>query len=263
MTSSSRLSYPNLPPQPQRMAVWVFDSSATDFIDNSAEARSSAGTNFTIFEDTSDYLYLGMEERFDLAIFFLETAGEVGNRTWEYYDGDSWNVFSPGIEYAFDENGGERFDRLINWTPLLISTTTPHTATTVPDQIPRFWLRASVASVTTSPTVVNMIMRPYAAYATADDVAEILQLNYKFTTDTTPSKNAVEDFIHNAQSYIDQRARKSWRPNIKYDEEHDFERAGTQLVRSYSTNVLKLEIWNGGGWDLKVQGRTEDYFLVF
>ena len=68
-TSSSRLSYPKLPPQPQRMAVWVFDASAANYINNSAEARSSAGTAFTIFETTSDYLYLGMEERFDLAIF--------------------------------------------------------------------------------------------------------------------------------------------------------------------------------------------------
>ena len=69
-----------------------------------------------------------MEERFDLAIFFLTIAGEVGARTWEYYDGDSWDVFSPGIEYDFSEDGGERFDRLLNWQTLLLSTTAPHTA---------------------------------------------------------------------------------------------------------------------------------------
>ena len=233
-TSSSRLSFPHLPPQPQRMAVWVFDASVPNYLDKSAEARSSAGTAFPIFETTSDYLYLGMEERFDLAIFFLSVAGEVGDRTWQYYDGDSWNVFSPGIEYDFSEDGGERFDRLLNWQPLLLSTTAPHTANSVPDQIPRFWIRASVASVTTAPTVLNMLMRPYATYATAKEVSEILQLGYEFTADTVPSKSTVEDFIHNAQSFIDQTSRKSWRPNIQYDEEHDFERAGTQLKKSYA-----------------------------
>ncbi len=261
MTSSSRLSYPNLPPQPQRMAVWAFDDSGSSYTDHSAEARSSAGTSFTIFDDAADYLYLGLEERFDLAIFFLDVAGEIGDRSWSYYDGDSWNIFSPGIEYAFDEDGGERFDRLLNWSPLLLSTSVPHAATP-PDQIPRFWLRCIVASVTTSPTVTQMLIRPYASYATADDVSDILELGYSFTADTVPTKSTVEDFIHNAQAYIDYKSRKSWRPNIRYDEEHDFERAGTQLVKTYATNVLKLEIWNGGGYDLKVQGRTEDYFLV-
>ena len=261
-TSSSRLSFPHLPPQPQRMAVWVFDASVPNYLDKSAEARSSAGTAFPIFETTSDYLYLGMEERFDLAIFFLSVAGEVGDRTWQYYDGDSWNVFSPGIEYDFSEDGGERFDRLLNWQPLLLSTTAPHTANSVPDQIPRFWIRASVASVTTAPTGLNMLMRPYGTYATAKEVSEILQLGYEFTADTVPSKSTVEDFIHNAQSFIDQTSRKSWRPNIQYDEEHDFERAGTQLKKSYATNILKLGIWNGGSYDIKTQGRHEDYFLV-
>lgn len=261
MTSSSRRSFPNLPPQSIRTAVWVFDDSVGTYINNSAEARSFNGTTFTIFEAPADYLYLGVENRFDLAIFFLTVAGDVGARTWQYYDGDSWETFSPGFEYDFASDGGERFDRLINWIPLLFTSTSPHIATP-PDQIPRYWLRCSVASVTTAPTVTQIVLRPYASYATANDVAELLQLDYAFSADTIPTKNTVEDFIHNAQSNIDQITRKSWRPNIRYDEEHDFERAGTQLVNSYATDVLKLEIWNGGGWDLKTQGRTEDYFLV-
>ena len=43
-----------------------------------------------------------------------------------------------------------------------------------------------------------------------------------FTTATIPSKKTVEQYIEAAQSKIDFRTRKSWRPNYITDEYHDF-----------------------------------------
>ncbi len=248
-------------PQHQRLAIWVFDDDAGAYIDNSITARSTGGTAFTIFDTTADFFYIGLEDRFDMAVFFLSTLGAMGDITWEYYDGNSWEIFTPGLEYAFNINGGERFDRLNNWRKLLFNGASPHTATP-PDQIARYWVRAQVASVTQSPTVSQMIVRSYASYATAEDVSNVLQLGKEFDDATNPSKKTVEDYIHNAQSKIDYLTRKSWRPNIIIEEEHEFNRGGMQLVRNYATDVFKLEIWNGAEYETKDQGRNQEYFLV-
>jgi len=119
---------PRIQPGHQRMAIWVWDNSATAWIDNSIAARSSSSVSdsFSILADTADFLYIGLEDRFDMAIFFLtSTGGSVGARTWEYYDGDSWNTFAPGLDYDFASSNAERFDRLINWRKLLFSSTVP------------------------------------------------------------------------------------------------------------------------------------------
>lgn len=250
-----------LGPGHQRLAVWSFINSSSTYVDNSRAARSVGGTTFSIFSAAADRLYIGLEDRFDMVIFFLSIAGSIGDRTWEYYDGDSWDIFSPGLEYAFTATGVEQFDRLNNWRQLLITSTNPHAATP-PDNIPRYWMRVQVASVTTAPTVNQIVLRSYAAYATATDVAETLQLGYDFSSDTIPTRHTVEDYIHNAQSRIDYLTRKSWRPNYAQNEEHDFNRAGFQLVRNYPTNILSLGIWDGANYDMKTEGRDSDFFLV-
>ena len=248
-----------LGPGHQRLAVWTFSAGA--YQDRSIEARSSGGNVFTIFSTSADFLYIGLEERFDMAIFLLSTNGAIGTRTWQYYDGDTWNTFSPTIEYDFTSNGAEKFERLNNWRELLFTSTNPHTATP-PDNITRYWIRCSVASVTTAPIVNQIIIREYATYASATDVAKILQLGYDFSSDTTPTRNTVEDYIHNAQSKIDYETGKSWRPNIAIDEEHDYIRPGFALVNNYPTQLLRLQIWNGSTYDIKTEGRGNDYFLV-
>ena len=250
-----------LGPGHQRLAIWTFSASGNSYTDRSIEARSVGGTGFPIFSTSADFLYIGLEDRFDMAIFLLSTNGAVGNRSWFYYDGDTWNAFSPTIEYDFTSNGAEKFERLNNWRELLFTSTVPHAATP-PDNITRYWIRCSVASVTTAPVVNQIIVREYAAYATSSDVAKTLQLNYDFASDTIPTKNTVEDYIHNAQSKIDYETRKSWRPNIVIDEEHDYIRPGFALVNNYPTQLLRLQIWNGGGYDTKTEGRGNDYFLV-
>ena len=76
------------------------------------------------------------------------------------------------------------------------------------------------------------------------------------------SKSTVEQFIMEAQSYIDMKTRKSWRPNIVYNEYQQFNLNGLHLDRADAYKILDLQIWSGAGWDSKRQGRTKDYFLV-
>ena len=249
--------------------IYNFNGSST-YTDVTLEAQSPAGTSFTLFNTAAHYLYLGHDERYDMVIFDLDVAGNLGALTWEYYNGSAWTEFIPGSgrvqldvnddfgkQYAFDEDGAEMFPHniLLNW------------ATTAVNSVTKYWVRVTPASVVTSPTVKRIQMRPLAAYASTKDVFELLQMGpilsgTDFTASTTPSKSTVEAFIEEAQSWIDFKTRKSWRPNYVANEYHEFNLNGMHLDHADPYKILKLEIWNGASWDSKRQGRKVDFFMV-
>ena len=68
--------------------IFNFDGSST-YTDLTLEAQSPAGTAFTIFNTAAYYLYLGHSEKFDMAIFDVDTAGSLGDLTWQYYNGSA------------------------------------------------------------------------------------------------------------------------------------------------------------------------------
>ena len=47
--------------RPNLTAVWVWDNSASAYVNNTLEAHSKNGTAFSIFADANDYLYLGSQ----------------------------------------------------------------------------------------------------------------------------------------------------------------------------------------------------------
>lgn len=244
-------------------AVWIYDSSATAFINNTLEARSSAGTAFTIFDATADYLYLGSPNRFDLATFDLAVVGSVGTLTYEYASSaTAWTQFVPGYSYDYTIDGAEIFYNLTSWTARAFSTSSPHAVASVPDTDTRYWIRISVSSVTTSPTVNQIRMRPYASYCRYTDVANLMQLSSDFTASTNPTADTVEDSIAAAQADIDYYTQKSWRVNWQRDEYHEFNTAGFKLARNDAFQVTQLEIWNGSAFQTRTEGRDNDYFLV-
>ena len=245
-------------------------ASSSDYTDVTLESQSPAGTSFTIFDSTSHHLYLGHASKFDMAIFDVDTAGSLGTLQYEYYNG-AWTEFIPasaryeldpddneGGQYAFDKDGAEIFpsNLLSDWTTVAINSST------------LYWVRiSSPSSVTTSPTIKRVQMRPHAAYCTTKEVYELMQLKNvlsgtDFTSSTVPAKSTVEQYIYEAQSYIDMQSRKSWRPNYIANEYHPFNLNGFHLDRPDPYKILALQIWNGQSWDTKRQGRTKDYFLV-
>ena len=252
----------------------IFTYDGSSFTDVTLESQSPAGTAFTILGGTTHLLYLGHDEKFDMSVFDLDVVGDLGALTWAYYNGSAWVQFVPGSArlqldpddneggpYDFSEDGAELFPKnvLLNWATVAINSVT------------KYWVRVSTASVTTAPTVKRIQMRPLAAYATTKDVFEFLQLGpitssnnsvTDFTTSTTPSKATVESYIEEAQSHIDFKTRKSWRPTYIINEYHEFNLNGIHLDRPDPYKILKLEIWNGANWDNKRQGRKLDFFFV-
>ena len=220
--------------------------------------------------DTDHFLYLGHESKFDMALFDLDTVGTIGTPKWEYSNGSNWTEFIPGsarqqvdpddnegAQWKFDKDGAEQFpiNLMDSWATLTVNS------------VNIFWVRASTASSTQAPTIKRIQMRPLAAYCSTRDVYELMQLGpvlggTDFTTSTTPTKDVVERFIQEAQSYIDHVSRKSWRPNIIYNEYHEFNLQGFKLDRANPYKVVRLSIWNGSDWQLKTEGRKGDYFLV-
>lgn len=258
-------------------AVWYWDNSDDAYDDNTFESQLVGGTAFTVLEAaTSDYLYMGNESRFDLAYFNVETAGSLGALTWAYWNGTSWVRFAPGRRYMFAQgidpaysvydfsrDGIETFDNLVGWTACKLIQTDHGAGAGVapPDSEYRYWIRVSAASVATAPTISNMRCRPYASYCTATDVSNVLQLDTAFSSSTTPTRNAVEDSIHSAQSFIDRETNKSWRLNYVANEYHEFKLTGFTPMRGPILRLLRVEVWNGVSWDTKTEGRNNDYFL--
>ena len=246
-------------------------TSSGDYTDVTLEAQSPAGTSFTLFNSSAHYLYLGHASKFDMAVFDVDTAGSLGALTWEYRtSSDTWAEFVPasgryeidpddneGGQYAFDKDGAEIFppNLLSDWATLTINSAN------------LYWVRVTTASVATSPTIKRIQMRPYAAYCSTKDIYELLQLKNvlsgtDFTSSTVPSKATVEQYILEAQSYIDMHSRKSWRPNYVANEYQQFNLNGFKLDKPDPYKILSLQIWSGANWDTKRQGRTKDYFLV-
>ena len=248
----------------------VFTYNGSSYTDVTLEAQSPAGTSFSILGASSHYLYLGHDSKFDMAVFDVDTAGSLGALTWQYYNGTAWTEFIPasgryeidpdddeGGQYDFSKDGVEIFppNLLSDWATDAINSET------------KYWVRVSTASVTTAPTIKRIQMRPYAAYCTTKDVYNLMQLNNvlsgtDFTSSTVPSKSTVEQYIMEAQSYIDMQTRKSWRPNYETEEYHQFNLNGFKLDRPDAYKILDVKIWNGANWDSKRQGRTKDFFLV-
>ena len=251
----------------------VYAFNGTAFGDNLAnQARTPAGTAFSILGDTDHFLYLGNDHKFDMAVFDLDVAGAIATPKWEYYNNDttSWAEFIPssgnssydpddseGVQYRFEIDGAETFptNRLDSWTKNTVNS------------LSKYWVRASTSSVTIAPTVKRIQMRPLAAYCTTKDVFELMQLGpvlgvADFSDATTPSQSTVEKFIQEAQSYIDFMTRKSWRPTIVYNEGHEFNLSGFKLDRPDPYKVISMKIWDGQQWELRTQGRKGDFFLV-
>ena len=245
-------------------------TSSGDYTEVTLEAQSPAGTSFTLFNSSAYYLYLGNASKFDMAVFDVDIAGTVGALTWEYYNGSAWTEFVPssskyeldpddneGSQYDFSKDGAEMFpaNLLSDWATVAINSAT------------KYWVRVTTASVTTAPTIKRIQMRPYASYCTSKDVYNLLQLTNilngtDFTSATVPSKDTVEQYIMEAQSYIDMYSRKSWRPTYVANEYQQFNLNGMKLDKPDAYKILSLKIWNGASWDTKTQGRKGDYFLV-
>lgn len=249
-------------------SVQTFDGST--YTDVTLESQSPAGTAFSVLGATNHWLYLGHDSRFDMAIFDVDTTGSLGALSWYYHNGSTWVQFTPmsaRYEIDLDDNEGTAYDFSKDGIEQFPMNILNSWATTAVNSVTKYWIRVSTASVSQAPTIKRMQMRALAAYCTPQDVFDLLQLvnvtgTTNFTSATVPSLDMVEQNILEAQSYIDSYTRKSWRPNYIAAEYHQFNINGIRLDYTFPYKILALKVWNGSSWDTKVQGRSQDFFLV-
>ena len=249
-------------------AVWLFDSSASAYVDNTIESASDGGTAFEIMAEANDRLYFGFSRRIDALMWVLGTPGGHGVLTWEYgVSITSWIPFAPVHDGGFGVS-----PEYMQWTHLLSATETPWVSfafddvsphpQTPPDTTSRFWIRVSAASVTTPSTVTSLVCRPYVTYATPEDVQKQLQLTIPFSATSNPDIFMIEDMIRGVEDMMVYTMGEAWRVEFVENEDLDFNQYGIKMRYQPISQMYKLEVWNGSAYDTKVEGRDQDFHVI-
>ena len=246
-------------------AVWLFDSSASAYVNNTFEAALDDGTAFELLGDSSDFHYFGFSRRVD-ALIFAMTAGSYGALTWAYgASASSWIRFVPVQAFNFDKSTGYMLwepnlgAEETAWVAFAFTGSNPHGQTPPDTAVSRYWIRVSAASVSTPATIDSVVSRPYVTYATAVDVASQLQLRTAFSSSTVPSLFQVEDLIRSAEDNLVYQMQRSWRPEFIVDELMDFKPFGMKLRYEDIVTIYELAVWDGSSFDVKVVGRDQDW----
>ncbi|KKL18671.1 hypothetical protein LCGC14_2473170, partial [marine sediment metagenome] len=250
-------------------AVWLYDDTASAYVDNTVEAQTEGGTAFSSLGDTSDKHYFGFSRRIDALMWVLGTAGSYGALTWEYGASiTSWIRFIPTHdgelentpEYMRWDLRGSALES--DWASFALTTDLPHASvSSVPDGTARFWIRVSAVAVTTVATFNSVLCRPYVTYATVLDVQRQLQIGTAFSASTTPALSTVEDFIRGAEDRMIYQMGLSWRVEFEEGELLRFNQFGMKLRNDDVITMYELAVWDGSSFQAKNEGRDQDYHI--
>jgi len=251
---------------PYFSGVWLFDNSASAYVNLTTAMRK--GTASDLMGQVTDYLYLGLRARTEMALFTLSTNGSYAGLTWEFYtevDGHgAWVEFVPDYSnFNFDVAKGEVMylaDFLPNWKAFPFSATAPHTAAP-PDSRARWWIRVHAAtSVTTVAKATYIEALPVAYYTTPELVSK------EITGSSALAENMwslLEHYITRVQDNIDTNTHKSWRPKIILEEPHDFNLYGVKLKMMPLRRIISVELWQDGWLGLQEgRGMTNGQFFA-
>jgi len=246
---------------PYLTAVWEYDGSTYQDYTLSAQSTLNSSTSFSVLTMTEHVLYFGSESRFDSLIFEGVSGGGYSNIQYYIWTGNLWTRIQPRIGYDYSYSGGDFFPNLSFWKSTAFTDTIPHAVEAVPDNRSRYYMKMTATVSSGYPLIKRIRCNPIARYTTPTKVAALLSLP-EFTEATTPTYNQIEDIIHRKQDEIDYRTKKSWKYNFVLDEYHEFNLMGQRLTRKPIIEIIKLEIWTGGGMETKTLGRTNDYFFI-
>lgn len=124
--------------------VFFYDGST--YTDNTTEASTETGTEFSLMDTMSDYLYVGLSTTFGGIKFEFQTRGSGYDLEAEYWNGSAWHsLTTSGRTYEdgtsnFESDGSILFDIPSDW-----ATTTVNSST-------KYWVRLST---TTSGSIVT------------------------------------------------------------------------------------------------------------
>jgi len=144
--------------------TYVYLDAGSLFINNTTEAGTEDGTSFSLMNDTSDYLYMGLSSTFAGISFEFDTRGSNYTLECEYYNGSVWTSLDiSGATYTDDTSNFES-DGRIYWTiPSNWAITTINSASA-------YWVRIST-STTPVTTATSYIITP------ANSVISLLKMS--------------------------------------------------------------------------------------
>ena len=249
-------------------AAWLYDDSASAFVDNTVEAALGGGTDFLMMGEIADYFYFGFNRRLDALMWAAGTAGRYGTLTWEYSASvSSWIRFIPTYDDEFELAAGffhwdvKGSTLETDWVPVTLTTDNPHSSvSSVPDSVARFYIRVRSATSVTTPTQLSHVTcRGYVTYATALDVQRQLQIRNAFSTISTPTLATVEDFIRGTEDRMIYDMGESWRPEFIEEEFLNFKQYGMKTRYQPLKTVYDVAVYTGSDFETKTVGRGQDY----
>jgi len=150
-------------------AITTFDKVFLDegsvFTDVSTEAGTEDGVSFSLMNDTSDYLYVGLSTTFAGVSFEFDVRGSNNTLYVEYWNGSSWTDLDISANTFVDDTSNFESDGRIYWT-----IPTNWATRTVNSVASKYWVRIST---TTTPvtTAKAFLIQP------ANSVISLLQMS--------------------------------------------------------------------------------------
>ena len=137
--------------------VYLYNGdSGAGFTDNTTEAGTEGGTEFTIMNSTNDYLYIGSGSTFTGAKFEFETRGSGITLKLEYYDETSgvnaWVALSANTNDLDDDTSNFESNGRITWTA------PDNWGLASVNSQSKYWIRiSSTGTPTTAPKLYSVI----------------------------------------------------------------------------------------------------------
>lgn len=155
--------------------VYVYTGAA--YVDETTDADDTDVDDVNLMNNTADYLYLGQNNPFIGATFNLSTNGSYGTITWQYYN-NSWITLTTLNSYDFTASGTIKWELPSDWSTVAVNGTT------------KYWIRCSVASVTTQAKATTIACVPGYGYDYYVDNTQVFQY---FRRSSRPSGGPVSN----------------------------------------------------------------------
>lgn len=124
--------------------VFFYDGTGATYTDDTTEAGTESGTEFTIHDAINDYIYLGLSTTFGGAAFKWQTRGSGYALKIEYYNassGSGWVQLTSTTNTLVDNTSSFESDGTITWTIPGDWATNSVNSTT------KYWVRISTTTV--------------------------------------------------------------------------------------------------------------------
>ncbi len=121
----------------------VYTYNGATYTDNTTEAGTESGTEFSLMSATSHYLYVGLSTTFNGIKFEYQTRGSNYTLKVEYYNassGDGWTQLTANDNTLDDDTNSFKSNGRITWASL------SDWATTSVNSVSKYWIRISTTT---------------------------------------------------------------------------------------------------------------------